>query len=64
MVITDHFTKYATSQSDCSATKGPDFELHTIRELCELAGVKQMLTTPYHPQDVPIPIPIPSMSVT
>lgn len=32
--------------------QGPDFEWHTIRELCEL--VKKVHTTPYHPRGNPV----------
>lgn len=34
--------------------QGPDFESHTIRELCELAGIKKVHTTPYHPRGNPV----------
>lgn len=34
--------------------QGPDFESHTIRELCQLAGIKKVHTTPYHPRGNPV----------
>ncbi len=34
--------------------QGPDFESRTIKELCEMAGVKKTRTTPYHPRGNPV----------
>uniref|UniRef100_A0A3B1JQK1 Gypsy retrotransposon integrase-like protein 1 n=2 Tax=Astyanax mexicanus TaxID=7994 RepID=A0A3B1JQK1_ASTMX len=34
--------------------QGPDFESKTIRELCELAGIHKVRTTPYHPRGNPV----------
>ncbi|KAL1246828.1 hypothetical protein QQF64_034799 [Cirrhinus molitorella] len=34
--------------------QGPDFESRTIKELCDMAGVKKTLTTPYHPRGNPV----------
>lgn len=30
--------------------QGPEFESKIIRELCELAGIHKVRTTPYHPR--------------
>ncbi|RXN10943.1 Retrovirus-related Pol polyprotein from transposon 412 [Labeo rohita] len=34
--------------------RGPDFESHLIRELCDIAGVRKVRTTPYHPRGNPV----------
>ncbi|KAL7868574.1 hypothetical protein SRHO_G00099580 [Serrasalmus rhombeus] len=34
--------------------QGPDFESKTIQELCELAGIHKVRTTPYHPRGNPV----------
>lgn len=34
--------------------QGPDFESKTIKELCELTGMKKVRTTPYHPRGNPV----------
>ncbi|XP_041861558.1 uncharacterized protein LOC121652704 [Melanotaenia boesemani] len=34
--------------------QGPDFESKTIKELCELAGMRKVRTTPYHPRGNPV----------
>ncbi|RXN35730.1 Retrovirus-related Pol polyprotein from transposon 412 [Labeo rohita] len=34
--------------------QGPDFESHLIKELCELAGIRKVRTTPYHPRSNPV----------
>lgn len=31
--------------------QGPDFESKTIKELCDLTGMKKVWTTPYHPRE-------------
>ena len=34
--------------------QGPDFESKTIKELCDLAGIRKARTTPYHPRRNPV----------
>lgn len=34
--------------------QGPDFESRTIKELCQVAGVHKVRTTPYHPRGNPV----------
>lgn len=50
----DHFIVHYGFPERLLSDQGPDFESHTIRELCELAGIKKVHTTPYHPRGNPV----------
>ena len=45
LIINDHFTRYAQAY----ANQGRNFESELISELCKLAQVEKVHTTPYHP---------------
>lgn len=36
------------------SNQGPDFESHLIKKLCDIAGVRKVRTTPYHPRGNPV----------
>ncbi|KAL0153919.1 hypothetical protein M9458_050768 [Cirrhinus mrigala] len=44
----------STAKLDAVGDRGPDFESHLIRELCDIAGVRKVRTTPYHPRGNPV----------
>lgn len=50
----DNFIAHYGFPERILSDQGPDFESHTIRELCELAGIKKVHTTPYHPRGNPV----------
>ena len=50
----DNFIVHYSFPERLLSDQGPDFESHTIRELCELAGIKKVHTTPYHPRGNPV----------
>ena len=65
LVISDHFTRYALATARilwdnfiCHygfperfiSDQGRNFESDLIKELCKIAGVQKLHTTPYHPQ--------------
>lgn len=50
----DNFIAHYGFPERLLSDQGPDFESHTIKELCELAGIKKVHTTPYHPRGNPV----------
>lgn len=48
--LIDHYGIPEKLHSD----QGPDFESKTINELCALAGIREVRTTPYHPRENPV----------
>lgn len=50
----DHFLVHYGIPEKLHSDQGPDFESKIIRELCELAGIHKIRTTPYHPRGNPV----------
>ncbi len=50
----DHFISHYGFPEKLHSDQGPDFESRTIRELCEVAGIRKTRTTPYHPKGNPV----------
>lgn len=50
----DNFIVHYGFPEKLLSDQGPDFESKTIKELCELTGMKKVRTTPYHPRGNPV----------
>lgn len=50
----DNFIVHYGIPEKLHSDQGPDFESRLIRELCEVAGIQKIRTTPYHPRGNPV----------
>lgn len=50
----DNFIVHYGFPERLHSDQGPDFESYTIKELCELARIQKIRTTPYHPRGNPV----------
>uniref|UniRef100_A0A669B1Z3 Gypsy retrotransposon integrase-like protein 1 n=1 Tax=Oreochromis niloticus TaxID=8128 RepID=A0A669B1Z3_ORENI len=50
----DNFLVHYGIPEKLHSDQGPDFESRTIKELCKMAGIHKIRTTPYHPRGNPV----------
>ncbi|KAI9999773.1 hypothetical protein NQD34_011616 [Periophthalmus magnuspinnatus] len=50
----DHFFVHYGIPERIHSDQGPDFESRTMKELCDMAGILKVHTTPYHPRGNPV----------